>query len=249
MRKIATLLGLGLALVTALALMWWIELGKLDKEALERKQASNLVEQENDELKSALEREKEKSADLEEDVNEVHRLRGEVTRLTRVATEIERIKAELDRLDQENQSLRRDRDAGTSGTSLASGAEGEESNHVPVLILKEDLVFRGNDTPEDTLASFLSSMLEANFANMGELFVPELQEEWFEGLEDQTDEELEEGYNEMQKGINQLFDPEYFTGVQVISSTQISDDTIQMDVLIKGMGESPLAQEGSDGYW
>ncbi len=235
MRKVATSLGLGLALVSAMALLFWIEVVKLDKDALEREQASSLVEQENDELKRALEREKEKSAGLEEGANEVHRLRGEVSRLTRIAAEIDRIKTKLDLLEQENQSLSRDRDAGISSPSLTSGAEGEESNQVPELILMEDLVFRGNDTPEDALASFVSSyLLDFNVANVSELVVPELRAQVFETFGNMTEDMTDEEFERISNGLKMA--SEHITGVQVIGSTQLSDDTIQVEFIMKGIG-------------
>ena len=233
MRQVATFLGLGLALVSALALIFWIQAGQLDKEALKRERDISLVEQENAKLKKELEKEQKKTADLEEDASEVHRLRGEVARLTRTAAEIDRVKAELSRLEQANRSLRRNGVTEGARPPLASGAEGGEDAQVPRLFLRDDLEFRGTETPEDTAVSYFSSVLDGNFANLLQCMSPRMLEQMPEEMKEMSDQEIEQFAAEMSSGPM-----EYITGIHVLGTTQLSEDTTQVNVHLQGIEEA-----------
>ncbi len=255
MRQVATFLGLGLALVSALALIFWIQVGQLEKEALKRERDISLVEQENAKLKKELEKEQKKTADLEEDASDVHRLRGEVARLTRTAAEIDRVKAELSRLEQENRSLRRNGVTEGARPPLASGTEGGEDAQVPGLFLRDDLEFRGTETPEDTAVSYFSSLLGGNFANLLKCMSPRGLEQMPEELKELSDQEIEQFAAEMSST---------FTGIHVLGTTQLSEDTIQVNVHLKEIEEAfivdraiipieptvvPMRMRQIDGQW
>ncbi len=234
MRKVATFLVLGLALVSALAWMQWSNAGNLKDKRLEATKTHELVKQENAKLKMELEKEQKKSADLEEDASEVHRLRGEVARLTRIATEIDRVKSELSRLEQENQSLRRNRDAESSRPELASGAGDVEDSQIPGLFPKDEWIFRGSKTPEDTLVSFFSTLIEGNVANSLKLMSPRMLEKMPELMREMSDQKLEQFAAKFNGSM------EHWTGIHVLGSTQISDDIINVSIQPKGIGLEQL---------
>ncbi len=245
MNRIVTFMGLGLALVSALALMQWSAASKLKNNQIETTRVYELLKQEQSKLKIELEKKQKKLADLEDDNSEVHRLLKEISRLTAIATEIDRTKSELRRLEQENQSLRRNRDSNSSRTSLASEFGDVEDGQVPGLFFKDDWRFRGNETPEDAVVSLFSTILEEDHENAIKLMSPRMLEQMPEEMRVATDQENNQIVedmtddidlkNEYKMGLDYL---EYVTGIHIIGSTQLSENTIQMNVHIKGMEEA-----------
>ncbi len=242
MKAVAALLGSGLALASALALLGWIQVHQLKEQVLEKERALQDMDDRIGDVGRELEKEQERSADLEADASEVHRLRGEVARLAGTAAEIERIKAERSRLAQQIQELGRRRDAGRSRPPPVPGMEGGEARQNPGLFLKDDWFFRGYETPEDALVSSIWSMMEGDPESYLASLAPEEQDRMLNRWEGKTAQEIADKHRS---------DVEQITGIQVLDSQQLSDRAILMDVYVKGAATQmrKVVMRQIDGQW
>ncbi len=156
---------------------------------------------------------------LQRDVQDAVRLRGEVTQLRTAARDLEKLRAENQQLKSENQNLR---SAAASIATPATPPPAPAAASFP----RESWAFAGYTSPEAALISAIWSMQQGNPKQYYDSLTPEEQTRIAATWQNRTEAEI---------AAKHQADTAPITGLRVVSQQPISDNEIQMNVLIEGV--------------
>jgi myosin heavy subunit len=157
---------------------------------------------------------------LQQDVQEVARLRNEVRQLRESTKDSEKIRAE-------NQQLRTALSAANSAAAAINPGQGptaqKSADHFP----KENWTFSGYNSPEAALVSAIWSMKEGNPKAYLESLSPEEQQRMGKIWENKSEQEV---------AAKHQSDVSAITGMRILDHQDISANEVQMNVYVEGVG-------------
>lgn len=168
---------------------------------------------------------------LQADVQDLLRLRGEVTRLRALAKESEGLRAENQRLKAENQAMRGATAAASPATTKAA------PGHFP----RESWSYAGYQSPEAALVSALYSMQQGNPKQYFESLTAEEQQRMAKVWENKTAEEI---------SAKHMNDTAKITGMKVLTTQEVAPGQMVMSVFIEGIDRAEkVSMKLVDGEW
>ncbi|HWN95566.1 MAG TPA: hypothetical protein VNT99_11070 [Methylomirabilota bacterium] len=155
------------------------------------------------------------------ELQDVARLRGEVTQLRTTAKDAERLRAENQQLRSDNQQFR-----GAASAPAAPAAPAAQAPQQGIAYPREAWSFAGYTSPDAALVSAIWSMQQGNPKQYFESLTPEEQLRMTKAWEGKTPEEI---------AAKHQADTAAITGMKVTGRQLVSPDEVQMNVFIDGV--------------